>query len=157
MSSKIKAGLKSFGDFMRFFMFFMAVTGQLFIVCKLGNLLITQASLITGFIIKFKFKIISSPIQSTDTAHYLFSCNWEGGYLSKNSPLLLYPDIMELQELNRNLPLWKDLSYIPANRNFKLKLMFMIMRSNRPVQLSVMQFTVLSLQSFNKVLRIFDY
>lgn len=88
---------------MRFFMFFMAVTGQLFIVCKLGNLLITQASRITGFIIKLEFKIISPPIQSTDTAHFLFACNWEGGYLSKNSPLLLYPDIMELQELKTEI------------------------------------------------------
>ncbi|XP_061401146.1 odorant receptor 13a-like, partial [Musca vetustissima] len=126
----IIAGRSSFGDFMKFLMFFLAVIGQLFVVCKLGNLLITQ---------------------STDTAFYLFSCNWEGGYLSKNSPLFLHPEILELESLNMKLPLWKELSYYPANRNFRQKLMFMIMRSNRPVQLSVMQFTVLSLQSFNRV------
>lgn len=58
---------------------------------------------------------------------------------------------MEVHLLNAKLPLWKRINYYPANKDFRKKILFMIMRGQRPVQLNAMKFTTLSLESFSKV------
>ncbi|XP_061395443.1 odorant receptor 13a-like [Musca vetustissima] len=127
----VVAGRNSLSDFLRFSLFFFSMTGQLYVMCQLGTILITR---------------------SLDTVNYLYTCNWEGGKISQHSALLQNEDYIELDTLNSKMPSWKHIEYYPANREFQRKLQFMIMRSQRPLQLTAMKFTVSSLGTFTTIL-----
>ncbi|XP_075161190.1 odorant receptor 13a-like [Haematobia irritans] len=123
-------GLSSFSEFMRFFLYFLTVTGQLFVICKLGNILI---------------------IRSLETATYLFHCNWEGGRISKDATVFLQEDNENLEALFKKSPMWPYVHYHPSERGFQQKINFMAMRSQRSLHLSAMNYVPLSLETFTRV------
>uniref|UniRef100_A0A1I8PI40 Uncharacterized protein n=1 Tax=Stomoxys calcitrans TaxID=35570 RepID=A0A1I8PI40_STOCA len=127
----IISGQNSIVNFVRFLLYLISVSIQLYAVCYLGTTLISL---------------------STKTAHYLSMCNWEGGFISRNSPLIDESDVMEAHCLNQKQPIWQHIDYPPSDVNFRRKLSFMILRSNRPAKLTAMKFAEISLETFNQIL-----
>uniref|UniRef100_A0A2Y9D4S5 Odorant receptor n=1 Tax=Stomoxys calcitrans TaxID=35570 RepID=A0A2Y9D4S5_STOCA len=124
------SGKDSYGDFARFLLYVLAVTGQLFVICNLGNTLI---------------------FRSQETAEHLFNCNWEGGRISRYAMIFKQSDNEEFNALNEAFPMWPYIRYNPSGKRFQQKLNFMIMRCQRPVRLSAMNYATLSLETFGRV------
>ncbi|XP_059217519.1 odorant receptor 13a-like [Stomoxys calcitrans] len=125
------SGKDSYGDFARFLLYVLAVTGQLFVICNLGNTLI---------------------FRSQETAEHLFNCNWEGGRISRYAMIFKQSDNEEFNALNEAFPMWPYIRYNPSGKRFQQKLNFMIMRCQRPVRLSAMNYATLSLETFGRIL-----
>ncbi|XP_055844138.1 odorant receptor 13a [Episyrphus balteatus] len=119
------------------------------LICMVGFQLVTGKMFI-GDYLKFLVYILSALSQlfilcwngdnliqcSLKTAWHLYACNWEGGELSQQDKKMKQDAI----------------KYCPAGRDFNLKLKLMIMRSQKPLQITAMKFSVLSLESFTKIL-----
>ncbi|XP_055911272.1 odorant receptor 13a [Eupeodes corollae] len=118
------------------------------LICMVGFQLVTGKMFI-GDYLKFMVYILSALSQlfilcwngdnliqrSLETAWHLYACNWEGG-------------VFKLDDTGKHDPI----RYCPAGRDFNAKLQLMIMRSQKPLQITAMKFSVLSLQSFTKIL-----
>lgn len=71
--------------------------------------------------------------QSTKTADKLYACNWEGGNHNK-------------------IEIKRFIGESSSGITFMKFLIFSIARSQKPLQITALKFSVLSLQSFTKIL-----
>ncbi|XP_075158739.1 odorant receptor 13a [Haematobia irritans] len=139
------------------------------LICMVGFQLVTGKDMFIGDYVKFMVYISSSLSQlyvlcwngdsliqhSTETANHLYSCNWEGQYIRR---------IWDDENINNDFmtrvniqPKSKDVmglceSFIPADKSFRQNLQIMIMCSQRPVKITALKFSTLSLQSFTAIL-----
>lgn len=96
-----------------------------------------------------------------ETANHLYSCNWEGDHNIHSSTINNNVHRMKMKFLKQKSNLMeKPLkahvtlgNYVfPANKNFRQNLQIMIMCSQRPVKITALKFSTLSLQSFTAIL-----
>uniref|UniRef100_A0A1A9X5P3 Uncharacterized protein n=1 Tax=Glossina brevipalpis TaxID=37001 RepID=A0A1A9X5P3_9MUSC len=81
---------------------------------------------------------------STETAKHLYGCNWEGATLSTlNESKVSHWQGTERLHLA---------STYPTNKEFRQNLQIMILCSQRPVKITALKFSILSLQSFTAIL-----
>ncbi|XP_073832673.1 odorant receptor 13a [Musca autumnalis] len=137
------------GDYVKFMVYISSSLSQLYVLCWNGDSLIQH---------------------STETAAHLYTCNWEGGLIHPTTPVLRHKVIKEYprnhghgksleklfksnQQHNQLKGLQSNYSYyIPANKKFRQNLEIMIMCSQRPVKITALKFSTLSLQSFTAIL-----
>ncbi|XP_023299035.2 odorant receptor 13a [Lucilia cuprina] len=147
------------------------------LICMVGFQLVTGKDMFIGDYVKFLVYISSSLSQlyvlcwngdsliqhSTETAQHLYNCNWEGENLYLTSAISKYQMAKENAKNSKNTlskslkhqNLWNDLHnihFIPANKQFRQNLEIMIMCSQRPVKITALKFSTLSLQSFTAIL-----
>ncbi|KAM7348948.1 odorant receptor 13a [Cochliomyia hominivorax] len=130
------------GDYAKFLVYLFSCLSQLYVLCWNGDSLIQH---------------------STETAQHLYDCNWEGENVYLTSAITKYQTRRhELKNKNNNLSeslqmqrKWRelhDIHFVPANKQFRQNLEIMIMCSQRPVKITAMKFSTLSLQSFTAIL-----
>ncbi|XP_037932098.1 odorant receptor 13a [Teleopsis dalmanni] len=110
------------GDYVKFIVYISSSLSQLYILCWNGDSLIQN---------------------STDTARHLYACNWEGRSLIK------YENEKSWSKILRT---YDSLQLYPANKEFRTNLQFMILCSQRPIKITALKFSTLSLQSFRTIL-----
>ncbi|XP_013112864.2 odorant receptor 13a [Stomoxys calcitrans] len=119
------------GDYVKFIVYISSSLSQLYVLCWNGDSLIQH---------------------STETASHLYSCNWEGA--SHTTKTVNANDGFMTQAV-AVLPLdiaGRVENCIPANKSFRQNLQIMIMCSQRPVKITALKFSTLSLQSFTAIL-----
>ncbi|XP_061395677.1 odorant receptor 13a [Musca vetustissima] len=123
------------GDYVKFFVYMSSSLSQLYVLCWNGDSLIQH---------------------SLETANHLYICNWEGGQIRPTSSIIqtlqLSEQLFKRGLQNKELKRIQDTYYIPANKKFRQNLEIMIMCSQRPVKITALKFSTLSLQSFTAIL-----
>lgn len=101
--------------------------------------------------------------QSTETAKHLYNCNWEGESANFTSSIAKYqarkknssnmkPLPSQALKEHEKLRTLNAIKYSPTNKEFRQNLAIMIMCSQRPVKITALKFSTLSLQSFTAIL-----
>uniref|UniRef100_A0A1B0FMI2 Odorant receptor n=1 Tax=Glossina morsitans morsitans TaxID=37546 RepID=A0A1B0FMI2_GLOMM len=128
------------------------------LICMVGFQLVTGQEMFIGDYVKFIVYISSSLSQlyilcwngddliqhSTETAKHLYGCNWEGTTLNIRNAKK-FPKWHRAEEFHLT-------SIHPTNKEFRQNLQIMILCSQRPVKITALKFSILSLQSFTAIL-----
>lgn len=147
------------GDYVKFLVYISSCLSQLYVLCWNGDSLIQHVSIFKQTLNNLLIVLF----QSTETAQHLYDCNWEGENIHLTSAIRKYQTKKEffinsnkkLSESIRNQSKWQEfqnIKFIPANKQFRQNLEIMIMCSQRPVKITALKFSTLSLQSFTAIL-----